>query len=126
MVPIVGSGTFEDPYRAETLGRRGSGAVMPSHEEGHPRHGHPKHDVALVIVSSDDHGPLASDPRIYPVGDLVDLDRPVAGLDDAKCAWIDAVTEHRQISSDGSVRDVVRRLGQQLQADFDEGNYWVK
>jgi hypothetical protein len=98
---------------------------MPSHEQGHPRHGRPKHDVALVLVSSDDHGPLEGDPRIYPVADLVDLDRPVAELDETKRGWIQAAAELRQVSPEGSARDVVRRLGEQLQAGFDEQNYWV-
>jgi hypothetical protein len=91
-----------------------------------PQHGQPKHDVALVVVSSDDHDPLEADARIYPVADLVDLDRPVADLEETKRKWIAAVTEHRQVASDGLARDVVRRLGQQLQPDFDESNYWVK
>jgi hypothetical protein len=120
LVPIVGSGVESDPYRAETHGRGGS-PVMPSDQEGRP-----KYDVALVVVSSQDHGQLESDPRIFPVGDLLDLDRLVGALSDEKHDWIEAVTQHRGVSLEGSVRDVLRRLGQQLQADFDETNYWVK
>jgi hypothetical protein len=125
LVPVAGSGTNDDPYRAETLGHGGS-ALIPSHPEGHPRHGHPKHDVALVLVSSDDHGPLEADPRIYPVADLIELDLPVDELDANKRGWIDGVTEVRQVAGDGLVRDVVRRLGQQLEPDFNEESYWVK
>jgi hypothetical protein len=55
LAPIIGSGTVDDPYGVETLGRGGS-FVIPTYEQGHPKHGHPKHDVALALVSSDDHG----------------------------------------------------------------------
>jgi hypothetical protein len=122
---VIIDSPFGKAYTAETLGRGGS-AVMPSHEEGHPKHGHPKHEVAFVLVSSDNHGPLVDDPRIYPIADLVDSDRPVAELDDTKRAWINSVAEHRQLSTDGLVREVVRRVGQQLHPDFDETNHWVK
>jgi hypothetical protein len=117
LVPVVGTGTNHDPYQAETLGRGGS-AVLPSREDGHP-----KHEVALVLVNSPDHSALESDPRIYPIGDLTDLDRPVDELENAKRAWIEAVTDLRQVSADGLVRQVVRRLGQQLDDGFDE-NHW--
>jgi hypothetical protein len=70
--------------------------------------------------------PLEADPRIYPIADLTDLDRRVCDLDDAKRGWIDAVTELQQVSSEESVRDVLRRLGRQLEPDFDEENYWVQ
>jgi hypothetical protein len=83
-----------------------------------------------VAVVATPHGDLAvglsGDLRIYPIADLVDLDRPVAELDDTKRAWIDSVAEHRQVSTEGTAREVVRRLGQQLHPDFDESNYWVK
>lgn len=125
LVPVVGSGTDDDPYRVETLGRGGS-ALLPSHPQDHPRHGHPMHDVALVLVSSDDHGPLEVDPLTYPVADLTDLDLPVSELDATKRAWIESVTEVRRVAGDGLVRDVVRRLGQQLEPDFNEENYWAK
>ena len=126
LVPVAGSGTNDDPYHAETLGRGGS-ALLPSHPSDHPRQGHPKHDVALVLVSSDDHGPLEADPRIYPIADLTDLDLPVAELDATKRAWIESVTDVRgvAVADDGPVRDAVRRLGQQLEPDFDEKNFWV-
>lgn len=124
LVPVAGTGTSDDPYRAETLGRGGS-ALLPSHPEGHPRHGHPRYDLALVLVSSDDHGPLEADPQIYPVADLIDLDVPVGELDVTKHAWIERITEARQVAADGLARDVVRRLGQQLEPDFNEENYWV-
>jgi hypothetical protein len=124
LVPIAGSGTGDDPYHAETLGRGGS-AVIPSHGEGHPRHGHPKHDVALVLVSSDDHGPLEADPRIFPIADLADLDLQVADLAADKLAWITAVAGLRQVSVDGLARDVVRRLGRQLEPEFDETQHWA-
>lgn len=116
---------FGKAYTAETLGRGGS-SVIPTHEQGHPEHGQPKHDVALVLVSSDNHGPLEDDPRIYPVADLVDLDRPVAELDETKKGWINVVAEKRQVSIEGPAREVLRRIGEQLQPGFDENNYWVK
>jgi hypothetical protein len=124
LVPIAGSGTRDDAYRAETLGRGGS-AVIPSHGEGHPRHGHPKHDVALALVSSDDHGPLEADPRIFPIADLADLDLPVVDLDGNKLAWITTVAEVREVSTEGLVRDVVRRVGRQLEPEFDETQHWA-
>jgi hypothetical protein len=124
LVAVVGSGTGDDPYRAEALGRSAT-AVIPSHGEGHPRLGHPKHDVALVLVSSDDHRPLESHPGIHPIADLVDLDLPIAHLDNAKRAWIETIAHLRDVPSDGQVRDVVRRLGQQLEPEFNEANYWV-
>ncbi len=120
LVPVVGDGSEGDPYRAETLGLGGS-AVIPSRE-----HGSLKHDVALVLVSSRDHSALESDPRIHPIADLIDLDRLVCELDDEKRAWIEGVAEHRQVSADGLARQVVRRLGQQLDAGFDENNFWIK
>jgi hypothetical protein len=82
--------------------------------------------VALALVSADDHGPLEEDPQIYPIADLTDLDREVDELDGEKRASIDAVADHRQVPTDGSVRDVVLRLGQQLEPDFDESNFWVQ
>jgi hypothetical protein len=124
LVPITGSGTRDDPYQPATLGRGGS-AVIPSHGEGHPRHGHPKHDVALVLVSSDDHGPLEAHPQVFPIADLADLDLQAADLDADKLAWIAAVAEACQVSTDGLVRDVVRRLGRQLEPGFDETKYWA-
>jgi hypothetical protein len=127
LAPIIleQDGPFGDAYSVETYGRGGS-FVIPTHEEGHARHGDPEHDVALALVSSDDHGPLEADERIYPIADLTDLDRQVDEMDGTKRAWIDAVAQHRQVSTDGSVREVVRRLGQQLQPDFDESKHWVQ
>jgi hypothetical protein len=119
LTPVIGRGTVDAPFQADTLGRGGS-TVLPSREDGHPQH-----EVALVLVSSKDHGPLEADARIYPIGDLVDLDRPVSELDGTKRAWIDAVSKLRQVSSEGSVRDVLHRIGLQLQDGFDESNYWA-
>jgi hypothetical protein len=124
LVPIVGSGRDGDPYRAETRGLDGS-AVIPSHAEGHPQHGHPKHDVALVLVSSEDHTPLEADPRAYPVANLADLDQPVEQLDEERRGWIDEIVALRQISGTERVRDVLRRLGRQLEPQFDENGYWT-
>jgi hypothetical protein len=114
---------FGTAHQAETLGRGGA-AVFPPQDEG--QHAYSEDDEALVLVSSDDHEPLVADPRIYPIADLVDLDRQVAELDDTKRAWIEAVAKYRQVSSDGSVREVVRRLGQQFQPGFDESQHWVR
>ena len=65
----------------------------------------------MVLVSSADHGDLEADPRIHPLANLVDLDRPVKELEAEQRAWLEAAAKLRGVSAAGSARDVVRRLG---------------
>lgn len=119
LVPVVGSGTDEDPYRAETLGRSAS-AHMPCRQDGHPRH-----EVALAVVSSVDHEDLENHHEIYPLADLDDLDTPIVDLSPEKRVWLESVAEIRNVRLDGLARDVIRRVGEQLEPGFIEDGYWV-
>jgi hypothetical protein len=120
LVPVVGTGTTDDPFRAETLGRGGS-AVIPSRDDGHPKHG-----VALVLISTTEHAELEADPRIHPLGDMSDLDLPVGELPDTKRAWLESVVRDRGVPATGLVRDVIRLLGRQLDPEFDEREFWAR
>jgi hypothetical protein len=117
LAPIVGTGTTDDPYRAETLGRGGS-ALIPSREDGRPRH-----PVALVLVASRDHSALEDDERLQPLADLTDLDAPTTALPESRRTWLVSAARGRGVSVEGRARDVLRRIGQQLDSDFDETGY---
>jgi hypothetical protein len=119
LAPIVGRGTTDDPFHAETLGHGGS-ALIPSRADGHPRHAH-----ALVLVSSTQHADLEADPGILPLADLSDLDTDVSDLPAEKRAWLIAAAESRGVSSDGLAREIVRRIGELLEPTFDERGWWA-
>lgn len=119
LVPVAGSGTHDDPYRAETLGHSAS-AHLPSREDGHPRHA-----VALAVVSAVNHKELEDHPEIQPLADLADLDAQVADLPAKKHRWLEAVAEIRGVPLEGRARDVIRRIGEQLEPGFNEAGYWT-
>jgi hypothetical protein len=119
LVPVAGSGTDIDPYRAETLGHSAS-AFIPSGPDGRPRH-----NIALAVVSAVGHEDLEGHPDIHALADLADLDETVDGLPPHKRAWLKSAARDRGVSLDGRARDVIRRIGEQLEPGFREDGYWT-
>jgi hypothetical protein len=120
VAPIVGTGTQDDPYRANVHGHNHS-AVIPSDERGHPLH-----SVALVLVSAEDHAQLEGDPAILAVADVTELDTLVENLPPDRRAQLATVSARYAVAPEGLVREVVRRLGQTLQPDFHEDDLWTQ
>lgn len=125
---IGGSGEEGDDYRVAVADHGVSySAVMPDPD---PVTGAPKKNWALVLVSAADLRALLKDARIDALPDFP-LDGKVSGINGpAKTAMLNAMT--RRGISTGNVgntdgfRDIVRHIGQQLIASFDESNFDVQ
>jgi hypothetical protein len=65
LTPVVGSGTHDDAYEAKTVDLGPGGgvtALMPTGEDGKPRH-----PETLALVQSTPHAAMGADPSILPL-----------------------------------------------------------
>jgi hypothetical protein len=125
LAPIVGSGTMADPYRARVdLHSKNWSAVIPSKPDGTPRFA-----WALCIVAAADHSALEADALLDKLPNI-DLDRTLADLSAAQRTALATRLQALGVDTSGvsastTMRQVLRRVGQTLAADFDEGQFGV-
>lgn len=89
-----------------------------------PVTGHPVHSWALVVVESKDHSEIRKDARIDALPDFP-MDGKVSAINAATRSQALAALSRRGIatgvfSNADGYRDVIRGIGRQLHAEFDE------
>lgn len=120
---IIGNGSEENPYRPKVADYNVSwSGVIPSNPDGTPKFG-----FTFVIVSTQNHQPLLADPQIKGMPEL-SLDAQISTLSkdvrDKMLAYFDEEGISRTgLTMQSTMRDVLRRVGKHLSAEFDENNF---
>lgn len=121
---IIGDGSFENPYRAAVAdGTVNAAVTMPNSD---PNTGAPLGNWCLCMVATGNHARLNGRAGIDAMPDFP-LDGKVSAIQTATRNAVSARLSARGIpdvfsNSDG-YREVIRKLGQQLQPDFSENNF---
>lgn len=125
--PLTGSGTIADPYRLRLPPRVSHAAVIPTGPDGLPLR---NWGLAQVVADPAIHAALAADQDIDALpsggfderadGDLTTIQRAALAirLRDRGLTIAEAEAALR-----GTVRQLVRTLGQRLEPDFDEAQF---
>lgn len=123
---IIGTGDETDPYRPKVAdyGVNWVGSI-PSNPDGTPKFG-----FAFVIAATQDHTALLADPQIKGVPEL-SMDAQLSTLRKAVRDKLIAYFDEEGIDKTGlnqnsTMRQVIRRIGQHLEATFDENRFDVK
>lgn len=137
---IIGTGTETDPYRPAIEREREAArlanptfdcsysAIIPTHPEGHPQAGKPIGNKCLVVMESNNHTVFQGKGDIDQLPDIA-LDNKVAAMhtptknkmaNDLKARGFNVDVDN----SDG-FREVIRAVGKQLDAAFDENKFDV-
>mgnify|MGYP001585652372 CR=1 FL=1 len=123
--PVIGDGSEDNPVRAKVKDYGVSQApVIPSGPDGMPLF-----NWCLVVVNTVNHAPLLADVAIDALPD-VPLDLKVNSIHtSARQAMVSALTKRgidtSIITQADGYRDVIRGIGQVLQANFNENNFDV-
>jgi len=123
---IIGDGSDENPYRPKVADYPVKWAsILTSNEDGTPKFG-----FAFAIVATTDHTGLLADAQIKGMPEL-SLDAQISTLSktvrDKMLAYFDEEGIDRTgLNLQSTMRDVIRRVGQHLIANFTENNFDVK
>ena len=124
--PIIGDGTEFDPFRPKVADH---GVAWVGSIPSDPNTGHPLFGWTLVLVDAVNHGKILADQTIDALPDF-----PLYG----KVSAINTATKNAMLgklqargidtafvgNADG-YRDVIRGIGQKLEATFSENNFDV-
>ena len=122
---VVGDGSEYNPYRPKVADYQVNWAGMiQSNPDGTPKYG-----FAFVIAATIDHTQLLADPQIKGIPEL-SLDATISTLPKATRDAMLAVFDQEGIDRTGltlqsTMRQVLRRIGRHLAADFDENRFDV-
>lgn len=120
---IIGNGSEENPYRPKVADYNVSwSGVIPSNPDGTPKFG-----FTFVIVNTQNHQALLDDPQIKGMPEL-SMDAQISTLSkavrDKMLAYFDEEGIDRTgLTMQSTMRDVLRRVGKHLSAEFDENNF---
>jgi hypothetical protein len=129
--PIVGDGTFANPYRAavSTVPNVNVASVIPTFTSG-PNIGKPKYHFALCLIATSNIGEVVAVTNAYVLPDY-NLDGRMDGMESvARTGMVQSLQAYNldgnspgmhfdAVNADGdSYRDLITRIGQQIEPSF--------
>lgn len=120
LTPIVGSGTFADPYRAKAEQYGNCSTVIPTGADGRPLFA-----WALCVVASPDHAAPRADAALTPFPAAVSLDTLWSSFSNQQRNRVTTFLANQGVSTasltaGSTVRDVLRLVGRALDPSFAE------
>ena len=113
--PIIGTGTFSDPYRVKNNGAN-SAAIIPSNPDGSP-----KFSYSLCLMSADSLTTLLADITLSALPDLQMTDT-ISALQSTQIsgAILSRLGASITVSAGETFASVLRKVGRVLDPNFDE------